>query len=111
MVIIPICIFTIAYRDKDSALGRQGEEEEAMDTLRISVLFRVTGDWLDARCSGGDFESLFYAVLVEQWSWKDCGVVGSASIVELYPVHTLPKSPGCHCETNSIRVTFFQACH
>ena len=70
---------------------REGEEEEAMDTLRIFVLFCVSGGWLDARCSGGDFKSLFYAVFVERWSWKDCGVVGSASIVELYPVHTLPK--------------------
>ena len=65
MVIIPICIFTIAYRDKESALGREGGKEEAMATLRILVLFRVSGGWLDARCPGGDFESLFYAVFVE----------------------------------------------
>jgi len=36
MVIIPICIFTIAFREKVSALeGREGGKEEAMDMLRF----------------------------------------------------------------------------
>lgn len=81
MVIIPICIFTIAYREKVSALGDGRGKEQAMDMLRIVFCsaYLAVGCALFRR----KFRVVVYAMFIEQWSEGDHGVVGCASIVEL----------------------------
>lgn len=111
MVIIPICIFTIAYR-KGYGLGGWGEEEkQAMDML--SCAFRLTivkscGCVCSERLGIG-LRAVFHSGFSRVYATLSNGHGGTVVVRQrliLDCTYFCEKVPSYYCETNSIRITF-----